>query len=72
MFGSLITAYFGADLIHWYAQPPFAMGCDCGQAIRWAMGKQVLLGGIGWLLGAIALSAMYGVLAGKKKSEKTA
>ena len=66
-FGSLVAAYFGAQLIHWYAQPPFAMGCDCGQAMTWAMGKQVMVGALGWGLGALLLGVGYGALFGKKK-----
>jgi hypothetical protein len=70
--GSALTAYFGADLIHWYAQPPFPMGCDCGQAMTWAMGKQVMVGTLGWGAGAILLAVAYGALFGKKKPEAKA
>jgi hypothetical protein len=70
--GSLLTAYFGADLIHWYAQPPFPMGCDCGQAMTWAMGKLVTVGVLGWGAGALLLAIAYGAIFGKKKKEASA
>ena len=35
------TAVLAPMAIHWYAQPSFPMGCDCGPAMSWAMDKMV-------------------------------
>jgi hypothetical protein len=67
MLGGFLVSWFGADLIHWYAQPPFPMGCDCGQAMKWAMEKQVMVGAMGWVLGGVGFSVLYGLFSRPKK-----
>lgn len=64
--GCVAAAFGGPHLIHWYAQPPFAMGCDCGQAMSWAMGKLVISEGIGAAAGAVGLLALFLALRRKK------
>jgi hypothetical protein len=68
--GGVGAAFAGPHVIHWYAQPPFAMGCDCGPAMNWAMGKLVIVELVGAMLGAIALGAFafigFGNRGGKK------
>lgn len=67
--GGGAASWAGPKFVHWYAQPPFAMGCDCGPAMNWAMGKLVIFQGIGGALGAISLLVLafvFGRRSGKK------
>lgn len=67
--GSGAASWAGPKLVHWYAQPPFAMGCDCGPAMNWAMGKLVIVEGLGGAVGAIGLLVLafvFGRRSGKK------
>ncbi len=65
--GTAAAAWLGPQLIHWYAQPPFAMGCDCGPAMGWAMGKLVISESVGAAAGAVVVLVLYLVVATRRK-----
>jgi hypothetical protein len=67
--GGVAAAFAGPHAIHWYAQPPFTMGCDCGQAMSWAMGKLVTLQVVAAVAFAIAFLALAFVL-GKRSGKR--
>jgi len=67
-----LVAFFAPVVIHWYAQPPFAMGCDCGQAMTWAMGKLVLVLAGGTVLGGIAGGGLFLALTSVRRGHETA
>ncbi len=67
--GGVGAAFAGPHAIHWYAVPPFPMGCDCGPAMSWSMGKLVTLE----LVAAVVCSILFLVLAfvlGKRSGKK--
>lgn len=61
LLGTAAVAWLGPRFIHWYAQPPFAMGCDCGPAMGWALERLVIGEAGGALVGsAVAVGAFIG------------
>jgi uncharacterized membrane protein YfcA len=68
--GTVVSAWLGPQLIHWYAQPPFAMGCDCGPAMGWAMGKLVITESVGAGIGAVVLLVLFFVIGSRRKKAK--
>jgi hypothetical protein len=69
--GGAVAAFAGPHAIHWYAVPPFPMGCDCGPAMTWAMGKLVIFEFVTAVAGAIALLVLAFVL-GSRRGKKAA
>ncbi|MHB8417287.1 MAG: hypothetical protein ACYDCL_04370 [Myxococcales bacterium] len=67
LLGTAASVWLGPQLIHWYAQPPFAMGCDCGPAMGWAMEKLRISEAVGAGAGAAVALVLYFVIRSRKK-----
>jgi hypothetical protein len=70
--GAVAAVIWGPAVIHWYAQPPFPMGCDCGAAINWAM-NHLLMAQLYFVAGgAIVVPLIFGFLFRRRpKTEAT-
>ncbi len=59
LLGAAAAAALSARLIHWWAVPPFPIGCDVGPAVSWSIARLLLWEGVGALAGAVALAGLY-------------
>ena len=68
LLGTALVAWLGPRFIHWYAQPPFAMGCDCGPAMGWSLERLVIGEAVGALGGSVAGLVLFLVF-GRRRSK---
>ena len=68
--GAVAAVIWGPELIHYWAQPPFPMGCDCGPGLYYAMHRLLWIEGIFIIAGGVVVPLALGPLFRGKAKEK--
>jgi hypothetical protein len=65
--GTAAAAFLLPHIIHWWAQPPYPMGCDCGPAVVWAMRNLTIWESVGAAVGAVSMLVLSFVLGARRR-----